>query len=71
MRNEETKVKRKSISKQYEHRSHSKGMLKVHLIFVTRFRRKCLTGEIADDCKMLLERTARVNNWNILKMETD
>ena len=57
--------------KTYEHRSHCKGMLKVHLIFVTRFRRPLLTGLAALDCKQYLENIAKNHHWSILKMETD
>ena len=46
-------------------------MLKVHLIFVTRFRRPLLTEMIALDCKQYLETIAEEHHWSVLKMETD
>ena len=61
----------KAGTRGYEHRSHSKGMLKVHLIFVTRFRRTCLVGDKASQCKEILENIAVQHGWKILKMETD
>ena len=59
------------MSKGYDRGSHCKGMLKVHLIFVTRFRRKILMGQVALDCKHLIEDVCAGKGWTILKMETD
>ena len=55
----------------YEHRSHCKGVLKVHLIFVTRFRKPCLTGDLARNCKEILTDIAEHHGWIIQKIETD
>lgn len=55
----------------YERRGHCKGILKAHLIFVTRFRKKILTGERADDVKQYLYDAANDHGWTIPAMETD
>ena len=59
------------MNSRYEHRSHCKGSLKCHLIFVTRFRHDVLCGRYADACKEILTDTASLNGWKISKIETD
>ena len=55
----------------YNHRHHSKGPLKVHLIFVTKYRRKCLTGNLNDTVKAVLRASAVKHGWKITNIETD
>lgn len=55
----------------YDHRKHCKGFLKAHLIFVTKYRKRMLTGEMANAVKQSLYDSAVRHGWNILEMETD
>ena len=55
----------------YHHRCHNKTKLLTHLIFVTKYRKPLLSGDIAADIKQLIFETAKVNHWYIKKMETD
>ena len=59
------------LAGRYKHNSHCKDMLKAHLIFVTRFRKRILTHERAGDVKQYLYDTANSHGWKIHAMETD
>lgn len=43
----------------------------VHLIFVTKYRKKILTGAIDGDIKQMLFDVCKLHHWYIKKMETD
>ncbi len=56
---------------EYQHRRHNKNLLMVHLIFVTKYRKKLLYGAVRDDVKQYLFDTCTGNHWYIKRMETD
>lgn len=55
----------------YSRGGHTKHSLKVHMIFVTKYRKKLLLGDMADDVKQFLYDAAGQHGYNILEMETD
>lgn len=55
----------------YQHRRHNKNLLMVHLIFVTKYRKKLLYGTFRDDIKQWIYETCTKNHWYIKRMETD
>ena len=55
----------------YQHRRHNKNLLMVHLIFVTKYRKKCLVGIYADTVKQLIFGCCKKHHWYIKRMETD
>lgn len=56
----------------YRRGGHSKYSLKVHLIFVTKYRKKLFqSGRRADDVKQYLYDAAKKQGYTILQMETD
>lgn len=55
----------------YEHCNHEKFKMRYHLIFSTKYRRKCL-GPILEDVKKAMKRAeAMQNKWSIEVMEID
>ncbi len=56
----------------YNHGSHSKYSMKVHLIFVTKYRKKIFKSKRrADDVKQFLYNAAKKYDSEIIQMETD
>ena len=55
----------------YQHRSHNKDLLYVHLIFATKYRKKLLYGDIDQDIKRSIYEISVKHHWYIKKMETD
>lgn len=55
----------------YHHRSHNKTKLLVHIIFVTKYRKAILTGNLRSDVKQLIFESAKRHHWYIDTMETD
>lgn len=55
----------------YQHRRHNKNLLMVHLIFVTKYRKSLLTGDLRIDIKNILLETSAKHHWYIKRMETD
>lgn len=55
----------------YHHRGHSKTKLLVHMIFVTKYRKKILIGSLDRDIKQLIFESAKRHHWYIDTMETD
>ena len=56
----------------YRRSGHSKYSLKVHLIFVTKYRKKLFKScNRADDVKQYLYDAAKKRGYTILQMETD
>lgn len=55
----------------YQHRRHNKNLLMVHLIFVTKYRKKLFHGSFRDDVKQYIFDTCKDNHWYIRRMETD
>ena len=54
-----------------QHRRHNRNLLMVHLIFVTRYRKKLFYGEFRNDIKQYIFDTCKVHHWYIRRMETD
>ena len=57
--------------KQYQHRRHNKNLLMVHLIFVTKYRKRLFYGEFRNDIKQYVYDTCKKYHWYIKRMETD
>ena len=55
----------------YNHGKHRKGMLLVHVVFVTKYRRTCLVDEYADACKHVLRVSAQRLGVEVKEIETD
>lgn len=59
------------MKKDYEHNNHQKYKMRYHLIFSTKYRKKCL-GYIYEDLKQSLKRAeAMQSDWKIELMEVD
>jgi len=61
------------MSKNSKHNStiRSKHYLKYHLIFVCKYRKKLLVGQLKDDMKQLLLNIASKSDFEIEVMESD
>ena len=55
----------------YQHRRHNKNYLLVHIIFVTKYRKKLFFGPFREDVKQNLFDICRKHHWYIMRMETD
>lgn len=55
----------------YQHRRHNKNLLMVHLIFVTKYRKKIVLDDFRDAVKQYLFNTYVKNHWYVKRMETD
>lgn len=55
----------------YQHRRHNKNLLMVHLILVTKYRKKIFSGKFNDDIKQYIYDTCKKYHWYIKRMETD
>ena len=56
----------------YNRGGHSKYSMKVHLIFVTKYRKKIfMSDRRADDVKQFLYDASRKYGYRIIQMETD
>lgn len=53
----------------YQHRRH-KNLLMVHLVFVTKYRKKLFCGRFRDDIKQYLYGICVRHHWYIHRMET-
>ena len=59
------------MSDQYKHKNHRKYNLKVHIILVTKYRKRLLTNGMDVFLKRVCIYLADQNGWNIIAMETD
>lgn len=59
------------IEKEYLSKNHSKFLLKYHIIFVCKYRRKLLFGKISSTMKNILSDIANSSDFKIEVMETD
>jgi putative transposase len=57
--------------KQYHSSSHSKYLLKVHIIFCCKYRKHLLKGKMNESMKQILNDIGDNSDFNILVMETD
>lgn len=55
----------------YQHRRHNKNLLMVHLIFVTKYRKKLLYGSFRIDVMQYIYDSCKTHHWYIKQMETD
>lgn len=55
----------------YQHRKHNKNLLMVHLIFVTKYRKRLFYGAFREDVKQLLFEACIKHHCYIKRMETD
>lgn len=55
----------------YEHKNHRKHNPKVHIILVTKYRKRLLTNGVDAFLKKVCNYLADQNGWNIIAMETD
>ena len=56
----------------YNRGGHSKYSMKVHLIFVTKYRKKIFKSDKrADDVKQFLHDVVKKQSYEIIQMETD
>jgi putative transposase len=59
-----------NCNRDYQTRNHSKFLLKCHLIFVVKYRKKIIKGKIKDDLKNILI-LAQTPDFRIEVMESD
>lgn len=59
------------IEKEYVSKNHSKFLLKYHIIFVCKYRRKLLLGNLASCLKNILIDVANKSDFRIEVVETD
>lgn len=59
------------MQNRYQHRRHNKNLLMVHLIFVTKYRKPILYGQIKEDAKQHIFNACVKHYWYIYTMETD
>ena len=55
----------------YQHRRHNKNLLMVHLIFVVKYRKSILYGQMREDVKQHIFDACVKHHWYICTMETD
>jgi putative transposase len=55
----------------YNHNSHSKYLLKAHLVFATKYRKKLLKGAIEEDMKQIIFEISEGQKWSVDIMESD
>lgn len=55
----------------YQHRMHNKNMLYVHLIFVIKYRKPLMHGNMDTDVKQFMYDCCKTHRWYIHKMESD
>ena len=61
------------MSREYHTKKHCKYMIKLHIIFVTKYRKGLLTGEIDDNIKQIIYDISKKEDslFSIESMETD
>ncbi len=55
----------------YQHRRHNKNLLLVHLILVTKYRKRLFFGEFREDTKQVIYDICAEHHWYIKRIETD
>lgn len=55
----------------YRHVNRRKFDLKAHLVFVTKYRKRLLSGAVDETLKISITRIAEERGWGIVAMETD
>ena len=65
-------LRKEKIMKDYHTSSHAVFLLQYHLVLVTKYRKKVLAGEVAEDLKSICQRLITENfEGRIVEMETD
>jgi len=59
------------MSKKYHSGSHCRYLLKVHLIFVTKYRKKIIANAFEDEIKQIMFDISKESDFAIEIMETD
>lgn len=59
------------MQNRYQHRRHNKNLLMVHRIFVAKYRKPILYGQIKEDTKQHIFDACVKHHWYIYTMETD
>lgn len=59
------------MENRYHHKNRRKYMLKVHIVLVTKYRKKLLYGKIAEDVKQKILELSELHRFQIITMETD
>jgi putative transposase len=59
------------MDNRYNHRNRRKYSLKVHIVLVTKYRKRLLNGNIADDVKQKIYDITNSRDQEIIAMETD
>ena len=59
------------MDNRYNRHNRRKYSLKVHIVLVTKYRKKLLKGSIADDVKQNIFDIANTRGYEIIAMETD
>lgn len=55
----------------YERKNHSKYSLKVHLVFVVKYRKSIINDELSKFIKLEIRKLSKESNFNVELMETD
>ena len=58
------------IQKDYISKNHSKFLIKYHVIFVCKYRKKLLIGAVEYDMKQIMQNISDLSDFNIEVMET-
>jgi putative transposase len=56
---------------QYHHAFHSKYLIKLHIVFATKYRKKLLSGNLDTDMKQILFEISKQKNFVIQTMQSD
>jgi putative transposase len=56
---------------EYKHNSHSKYLIKLHLVFAVKYRKKLLVEELNDDMMQIMFEIAKEKNFTIDTMQSD
>ena len=59
------------MDNRYNRHNRHKYSLKVHIVLVTKYRKRLLQGYIANDTKQKIFDICNTHNWDIIAMETD
>ena len=55
----------------YHRKNGRKYSLKVHIVLVTKYRRKLLDASLSQTLKAIVQKIAEENNFSIITMQTD
>lgn len=59
------------MDSRYDRHNRRKYSLKAHIVLVTKYRKRLLQSQIADDTKQKIFDICNSNNWEIIAIETD